>query len=109
MLSAKGKPREILVKFTDKSQRRNILRRCKNLQSCEDEEITKIPITRDLTFSQRQDNNKTVREEVKKEFDERVKNGEKNIKLRGRRIIKFRNNSVSDTEEGEGPLSCTIF
>ena len=92
------------MKFTDKCQRRDILRGSKNLQSCEDEEIAKISVTKDHTFPQRQDN-KTVREEIKKEFDERVKNGEKNIKLRGRRTIKVRDNSVSDTEEGEGYLS----
>ena len=45
---------------------------------------------------------------IKKEFDERVKNGEKNIKLRGRRIIKVRNNSVSDTDEVEGHLSTSL-
>ena len=56
LLSAKGKPHGILVKFTDKSQRRDILRGSKNLQSCEDEEIAKISITKDLTFSQRQAN-----------------------------------------------------
>ena len=57
------------MKFTDKRQRRDILRGSKNLQSCEDEVIAKISIAKDLTFSQRQDN-KTVREEIKKEFEE---------------------------------------
>lgn len=104
--ATKGKPRGILVKFLDKSQRRDVLRGSKNLQSCEDD-LSSVSITKDLTFSQRQDS-KTAREAIRKEFDERVKNGEKNIKLRGRRIIKVRDNSESDSEEGEGHLSTSL-
>ena len=75
LLATSGKPRGILVKFNDKSQRRGVLRGSKNLQSC-DETFAKVSITNDLTFTQREEN-KTVRIEIRKEFEERMNNGEK--------------------------------
>ena len=77
LLATSGKPRGILVKFYDKSQsqRRDVLRGSKKLPSC-DKTFAKVSITKDLTFSQREEN-KTARIEIRKEFEERVNNGEK--------------------------------
>lgn len=61
------KPRGILVKFVDKSQRRDILRGSKNLQSCLGKKIAKTIITKDLTLTQRLEI-KTAREKVRNEF-----------------------------------------
>ena len=65
----------ILVKFNDKSQRRDVLRGSKKLQSC-DKTFSKVSITKDLTFSQREEN-KTAMIEIRKEYEERVNKGEK--------------------------------
>ena len=98
------KPRGILVKFTNKGQRRDMLRGSKNLQSCGNE-FKNISITKDLTISQRNESKK-AREAVRKEYEDRVSKGEKNIKLKGRRIIKV-NDSGSDSD-GEGQLSSSL-
>ena len=50
LLATSSKPRGILVKFYDKSQRRDVLRGSKKLQSC-DKTFAKVSITTDLTFS----------------------------------------------------------
>ena len=101
----KNKSRGLLVKFVDKSQRRDVLRGSKNLQSCGDE-FEKVSITKDLTLSQRE-KSKKARGDIRKEFEERVSKGEKNIKLRGRRIIKVKESSESDSE-GEDHLSASL-
>ena len=93
LLATSGKPHRILVKFYDKSQRRDVLRGSKNLQSC-DKAFAKVSITKDLTFS-KQEENKTSKIEIMKEFEERVNNGEKNIKLRGRRIVKYKGHPIN--------------
>ena len=51
LLATSGKPRGILVKFYDKSHRRDVLRGSKKLQSCD-----KTFAKEDLTFSQREEN-----------------------------------------------------
>ena len=94
-----------MVKFVDKNQRRDVLRGSKNLQSGGDE-FEKVSITKDLTLSQREESKK-ARDDIRKEFEERVSKGEKNIKLRGRRIIKFKKSSESDSE-GEDHLSSPL-
>ena len=104
-LATSGKPRGILVKFNDKSQRRDVLRGSKKLQSC-DKTFSKVSITKDLTFSQREEN-KTAMIEIRKEYEERVNKGEKNIKLRGRRIIKVSDNPDSESD-GEAVLSTSL-
>ena len=98
------KPRGILVKFTNKGQRRDMLRGSKNIQSCGNE-FKNISITKDLTIAQRNESKK-AREAVRKEYEDRVSKGEKNIKLKGRRIIKV-NDSGSDSD-GEGQLSSSL-
>ena len=105
LLATSGKPRGILVKFNDKSQRRDVLRHSKKLQSC-DKTFSKVSITKDLTFSQREEN-KTAMIEIRKEYEERVNKGEKNIKLRGRRIIKVSDNPDSESD-GEAVLSTSL-
>ena len=83
------------------------MRGSKNLQSCGDE-FEKVSITKDLTLSQREESKKfKARDDIRKEFEERVSKGEKNIKLRGRRIIKVKESSESDSE-GEDHLSSSL-
>ena len=45
--------------------------------------------------------------EIRKEYEERVNKGEKNIKLRGRRIIKVSDNPDSESD-GEAVLSTSL-
>ena len=81
------------------------MRGSKKLQSC-DKTFSKVSITKDLTFSQREEN-KTAMIEIRKEYEERVNKGEKNIKLRGRRIIKVSDNPDSESD-GEAVLSTSL-
>lgn len=91
-------PRPTKVRFVAKSDRRSVLLNRKKL-SDGDEILNKISISKDLTPEQRRIYKET-KEAAKKEFEERVKQGETGIELRGIRII---NSSKSKTSEVASP------
>ena len=83
-----------MVKFADKSKKRDVLRNSSKLKTTANEDCKKVSISRDLTQQQREQDKKS-RNDIKEEFERRVNNGETDIELKGRRIV-HKKDLVSD-------------
>ena len=93
------KPRGTMVKFSEKSKKREVLKSSSKLKQTDNAEFKNVSISRDLTLQQRE-HDKKVRNDIKEEFQRRVNNGEIDIELKGRRIVKKKDSASAD-EEGE--------
>lgn len=95
------KPRGILAKFVEKSQKRDILKKSAKLKNPSNKDLKKVSISRDLTRAQREEDI-SKRGSIRAEFDRRVQAGETDIILRGRRILKKKVDSGGGSASVEG-------